>query len=175
MFMKKDLSAFEFKKLSIESVPLLLEVQEEAFEYAKGNTDFLRRNTYETLAVCFEGQSEVLGAFDGDTLVAFGILYVAGEGKENLAYDVDEIVDINTSANVKLIIVRPDYRGNGLQRALVAKLENTAKKAGFEWLCATVAPTNNWSYDNFIKSGFALCKILTKYGGLTRALLVKKI
>ena len=173
--MQKDLSTFEFRKLTIDTVPLLLEVQEEAFEYAKGNTDFLRRNTYETLAVCFGGQSEVLGAFDGDKLVAFGILFVAGEGKENLAHDVDEIEDILTSANVKLIIVRPDYRGNGLQRELVARLEKTAVDAGFKWLCATVAPSNNWSYDNFIKSGFALNKILTKYGGLTRALLVKKI
>lgn len=173
--MKKDINTFEFKKLTIDSVPLLLEVQEEAFEYAKGNTDFLRRNTYETLAVCFEGQSEVLGAYDGDTLVAFGILFVAGEGKENLAYDVDEIEDINTSANVKLIIVRPTYRGNGLQRELVSRLEKTAKELGYKWLCATVAPSNNWSYDNFIKSGFEQNKILVKYGGLTRALLVKKI
>lgn len=173
--MKKNITEFDFKKLNVESVPLLLEVQEEAFEYAKGNTDFLRRNTYETLAVCFEGESEVLGVFDEDKLIAFGILFVAERGKENLAYDVDEIEDIMTSANVKLIIVRPDYRGNGLQRELVSRLENLAKEKGFKWLCATVSPTNNWSYDNFIKGGFSLNKILTKYGGLTRALLVKSI
>ncbi|MBQ8407074.1 MAG: GNAT family N-acetyltransferase [Clostridia bacterium] len=173
--MKIDVNRLTFQKLEIDSVPLLLEVQEEAFEYAKGNTDFLRRNTAETLSVCFEGESVVLGVFDKDTLAGFGILFVAGEGKENLAYDADEVKDVNTSANVKLIIVRPDYRGNGLQVELVKRLQESAKKSGFEWLCATVAPTNSYSYDNFVKSGFTHTKTLTKYGGLTRALFVKKI
>ncbi len=173
--MKIDVNTLEYKRLTIDSIPLILEVQEEAFAYANGNTDFLRRNTYETLAPCFDGDSIVLGAFSGETLVAFGILFVAGSGGENLAKDVERIDDILTSANVKLVIVRPDYRGNGLQRELVKKLEDSAKDMGYAWLCATVAPTNNWSYDNFIKSGFELDKILVKYGGLTRALLVKKI
>ena len=173
--MKIDVNTLEYKRLTIDSIPLILEVQEEAFAYANGNTDFLRRNTYETLAPCFDGDSIVLGSFSGETLVAFGILFVAGSGSENLAKDVERIDDILTSANVKLVIVRPDYRGNGLQRELVKKLEDSAKDMGYAWLCATVAPTNNWSYDNFIKSGFELDKILVKYGGLTRALLVKKI
>ena len=173
--MKKDLSTFEFRKLTIDTVPLLLEVQEEAFEYAKGNTDFLRRNTYETLAVCFGGQSEVLGAFDGDKLVAFGILFVAGEGKENLAHDVDEIEDILTSANVKLIIVRPSYRGNGLQKIIINKLQEHAKNCGFSYLCATVSPVNNYSLNNFLGTDFINYKTLNKYGGLSRILLYKKI
>ena len=173
--MKIDTSLLSFRLLGEDSIPLLLDIQEEAFEAAKGDTDFLRRNTAETLAPCFLGNSRVLGAFWGGECVGFGILHAAGDGKENLAHDADCVEDILTSANVKLIIVRPLYRGNGIQRLLITRLEGYAKEMGYAWLCATVAPTNRYSLDNFLKTDFTEHKILKKYGGLTRALLVKKI
>ena len=173
--MKIDTSNITFRLLGADAIPALLDIQEEAFEAAKGDTDFLRRNTPETLAPCFLGNSRVLGAFLQDTLLGFGILHAAEDGKENLAHDVDLIDDVLTSANVKLIIVRPLYRGNGIQRLLIGHLEAYAQEMGYAWLCATVAPTNRFSLDNFLKTGFDEHKILKKYGGLTRALLVKKI
>ena len=173
--MKINTENLSFRLLSEDAIPSLLEIQEEAFEAAKGDTDFLRRNTSETLAPCFLGNSRVLGAFMGEECAAFGILHAAGDGKENLAHDVDLIDDILISANVKLIIVRPAYRGNGIQRMLIEHLEKYAKEMGYAWLCATVAPSNRFSLDNFLKTGFTEHKILKKYGGLTRALLVKKI
>ena len=173
--MKIDTQKLSFRLLREDAVPTLLDIQEEAFEAAKGDTDFLRRNTAETLAPCFLGNSRVLGVFFEGECAAFGILHAAGEGKENLAYDVDCIDDVLSSANVKLIIVRPAYRGNGIQRILIEKLEKCAKEMGYAWLCATVAPTNRYSLDNFLKTGFAEHKILQKYGGLCRALLIKKI
>ena len=173
--MKINTKEREYKLLDKSCIDQLLQVQEEAFEYAKGDTDFLRRNTYETFSVCFGEKSAVIGAYFKGEMIAFGILFAAGEDKENLAKDVDEIQDITQSANVKLVIVRPAFRGNGLQRELVKRMEDSAKKSGFKWLCTTVSPTNKWSYDNCIKSGFKQVKILVKYGGLTRALLVKEI
>ena len=173
--MKIDTTKLTLRLLGEDAIPTLLDIQEEAFEAAKGDTDFLRRNTAETLAPCFLGNSRVLGAFMGEECAAFGILHAAGDGKENLAHDVDLIDDILTSANVKLIIVRPASRGNGIQRMLIEHLEKYAKEMGYAWLCATVAPSNRFSLDNFLKTGFTEHKILKKYGGLTRALLVKKI
>ena len=173
--MKIDTKKLSFRLLDESAIPMLLDIQEEAFEAAKGDTDFLRRNTPETLSPCFLGNSRVLGAFLGEECVAFGILHAAEDGKENLAHDADCIENVLTSANVKLIIVRPAYRGNGIQRLLIHHLEAFAKEMGYAWLCATVAPTNRFSLDNFLKTGFEEHKILKKYGGLTRALLVKKI
>ena len=173
--MKIDTTKLTLRLLGEDAISTLLDIQEEAFEAAKGDTDFLRRNTAETLAPCFLGNSRVLGAFFNGECAGFGILHAAEDGKENLAHDVDLIDDVLTSANVKLIIVRPAYRGNGIQRILIEALEGYAKQMGYAWLCATVAPTNRFSLDNFLKTGFSEHKILKKYGGLTRALLVKRI
>lgn len=173
--MKIDVNELTYRLLSADMIPMLLDIQEETFLAAKGDTDFLRRNTPETLAPCFEGDSRVLGAFLGDTPVAFGILHTAGEGKENLAFDADPIERVTDSANVKLIIVRPDYRGNGIQRLLIKNLEEYAVGMGYLWLCATVAPSNRYSLDNFLATGFSEHKLLKKYGGLERVLLIKHI
>ena len=176
--MKIDKSKITYKSLGIDIIPELLEIQEETFEFASANNvdpDFLRRNTYETLAVCFEAPSLVLGAYYEEKLIAFGILYVAGKTDENLAKDIDGVEDVTTNANVKLTIVRPEYRGNSLQYELISKLGEYAKEQGFIWLSSTVSPANPWSQANLKKCGFTVHKILKKYGGMQRILFVKKI
>ena len=176
--MKIEQTKITYKPLGIESIPQLLEIQEETFELAAKNNvdpDFLRRNTYETLAVCFEEPSLVLGAYYENELIAFGILYVAGKTEENLAKDIDGVCDVTTNANVKLTIVRPQYRGNSLQYNLISKLEEYAREKGFIWLSSTVSPANPWSYANLERCGFTVHKILKKYGGMQRILFVKKI
>ena len=164
-----------YKSLGIESIPALLELQEDAFAHAGDSTDFLRRNTYETLAPCFEGDSLVLGVFHGELLVAFGILYCAGDTKENLAHDLDEVEDITENANVKLVIVRYEYRGYGLQKELIKRLGEHARECGYKWLSSTVSPENPWSMNNLLANGYFEAKILLKYGGLKRILFAKRI
>ena len=61
--MKINTAEVSYKPLTPYNIPQLLEKQEETFEYTKGNTDFLRRNTAETLSVCFPEPSLVLGAY----------------------------------------------------------------------------------------------------------------
>lgn len=176
--MKLDQSKIIYKALGIEVIPQLLEMQEETFKVAEENgvdPDFLRRNTYETLAVCFDAPSLVLGAYYEEALIAFGILYVAGKTEENLAKDIDGVDDVTENANVKLTIVRPQYRGNSLQYNLITKLEEHARSCGFTWLSSTVSPVNPWSQNNLQRCGFTVHKILKKYGGLERILFVKKI
>lgn len=173
--MKIDKNEFVYKPLGIESIPALLDLQEDAFAHAGDSTDFLRRNTYETLAPCFDGDSLVLGVFHGELLVAFGILYCAGDTKENLAHDLDEVEDVTENANVKLVIVRYEYRGNGLQKELIARLGEHARERGYKWLSSTVSPENPWSMNNLIANGYTEAKVLVKYGGLKRILFAKKI
>ena len=173
--MKIDVTKISYKQLTPDYIPELLEIQEETFAHATGSSDFLRRNTTETLSVCFPAPSLVLGAYYEGRMIAFGILHAAGTTSENLAKDIDEVEDITENANVKLIIVRPDYRGNGLQRTLITKLGEHAKECGFKWLSSTVSPENPWSKNNLEACGFTLNKVLKKYGGLERYLFVKKI
>ena len=97
------------------------------------------------------------------------------ETKENLAYDIEEVKDVKENANVKLTIVRPDYRGNGLQRVLINKLVEHAKEHGFKWTSSTASPVNTWSCNNLRACGFKEVKVLEKYGGLKRILFAKQI
>ena len=173
--MKINVKNLTYKTLSEDSIPALLELQEDAFAHAGDSTDFLRRNTSETLLPCFGGDSLVLGVYDGELLVAFGILYCAGDTKENLAHDLDEVSDVTENANVKLVIVRYEYRGNGLQKELIARLCAHAEQRGYKWLSSTVSPENPWSMNNLIANGFTEAKVLVKYGGLKRILYAKKI
>ena len=173
--MKINVKNLTYKTLSEDSIPALLELQEDAFAHAGDSTDFLRRNTSETLLPCFGGDSLVLGVYDGELLVAFGILYCAGDTKENLAHDLDEVSDVTENANVKLVIVRYEYRGNGLQKELIARLCAHAEQRGYKWLSSTVSPENPWSMNNLIANGFTEANVLVKYGGLKRILYAKKI
>ena len=176
--MKIDSSKIRYVPLQNDIIPILLEMQEQTFEYAEKNgvdPDFLRRNTYDTLAVCFNDPSLVLGAYYEGELIAFGILYVAGKTDENLAKDIDGVSDVTENANIKLTIVRPDYRGNGLQYELITRLGEHARQSGFKWLSSTVSPANPWSRRNLERCGFTVHKILQKYGGMQRILFVKQI
>lgn len=162
------------KKLNKESIPLMLEIQEEAFKVLE-DPDLLRRNTYETLEVCFNEKSLVLGAYIDGEIAGFGILYDAGKDKENLAYSLDDVSDVENYVNVKLTIVRPAFRGKGIQRLLIEKLVEYAAKEGFKGACSTVSPKNNFSSNNLTKCGFEAVKTLVKYGGMKRILFYKKL
>lgn len=163
---------FTLKPLGIDSIPQLLEIQEETFKTLPDKS-LLRRNTYETLSVCFNDMSLVLGVFCDERLIAFGILYSAGDSDENLAKELDDCDDANNYTNAKLIIVRPQYRGYGLQKILLNELVDFACAKGFKGVVATVAPDNKYSLENCLSCGFKPVKNVVKYGGNARVLLLK--
>lgn len=173
--MKTKISYDEVKLtvLSFDDIDTVMAIQEEAFA-AMDDDRLLRRNTKETFSVCFESPSIAYGVKHNDKIVAFGMLYCAADTDENLAKGLDDVsIDLHKVANVKVIIVLPQYRGNGLQCYLINKLEEHAKKCGMKTLMATVSPLNNYSLDNFIACGYNKVKTVNKYGGLSRVLLRK--
>ena len=172
--MKIAKEELEFLVLGRESIPAMLGMQEEAFACME-NTDVLRRNTADSLSCCFSPPSVSVGVFYRGEIIAFGILYAPGKDAENLAYDVPDIPDVEMSANLKLAIVRPAYRGNGIQRMLIGELERHAVAAGMRYLCSTVSPLNRYSRDNLLAAGYRIVKRLEKYGGLQRDLFSKRI
>lgn len=171
---KIDKSKIKFKALSNCDIDEVLEIQKEAFDVMTDKT-ILRQNTKETFLPCFDFPNKTLGVFYKNELIAFGMLLIAGEDRENLLYSMDDFnaAKLQTTANIKVIIVRPKYRGNGLQKKLINSLEQYAKENGIEQLFATVAPNNFVSLKNFVECGFENIKTTKKYGGLTRFLLRK--
>lgn len=172
--MKLPAARFEYKKCSPPHLADMLEMQREALEsMQKGD---LRKNSKAALEECLYPPHITLGAFFEETLCAFCVLYFAGTGKESLGRDLGLPEDeLKKTANIKLVIVRQKFRGNGLQAALMQRLEKEAGLAGINALCATVSPNNPASIRNLEACGFTFTKELEKYGGLTRRLYFKNL
>ena len=144
----------------------------EAIYSALPDKSILRHNSPEMIASCIEEPNVTLGIWEGDMLIAIGMLYVPQCIEEDHFHDLG-LEGEYKSANQKLFLVREGYRGLGLQRKLIREVENIALTRGYNLLCTTVAPNNDFSINNFLKEGYVYAKTEEKYGGLMRNLYYK--
>jgi len=99
-----------------------------------------------------------------------------GTGPENLGRDLgfsDE--DLMKSAHMETVVIAPKYRGHHLQARLMAKAEEDLKAAGYKHLLCTIHPENPYSMNNALSLGYKVEKLVEKYGGLPRNILLKEI
>ena len=164
--MKLPLTEFEFKTLSLENVPEILDLQDRVIASLTDPTQ-LRKNTVEMFTECVTAPNLTIGVYHGNLLIALGVLYYPTGLEEDLSHLLQG-VDINgkKSAKYKLIMVDKEYRGNGLQCALGKRFEAHAKATGVTLLCATVSPDNKYSENNMLKLGYTLNATLPKYGSI---------
>ena len=144
----------------------------EAIYSALPDKSILRHNSPEMIASCIEEPNVTLGIWEGDMLIAIGMLYVPQCIEEDHFHDLG-LEGEYKSANQKLFLVREGYRGLGLQRKLIREVEKIALARGYNLLCTTVAPNNEFSINNFLKEGYVYSKTEEKYGGLMRNLYYK--
>lgn len=144
----------------------------EAIYSALPDKSILRHNSPEMIASCIEEPNVTLGIWEGDMLIAIGMLYVPQCIEEDHFHDLG-LEGEYKSANQKLFLVREGYRGLGLQRKLIREVEKIATARGYNLLCTTVAPNNEFSINNFLKEGYVYAKTEEKYGGLMRNLYYK--
>ena len=166
---------FTFKRCDISHLEDLLAIQEEAFSLLEDDR-LLRRNSEEMLASCLGEPHITIGVFDGERMAAFGVLYIAGDSTENLGRKIGLCEEeALATANYKLVIVRPEYRGKGLQRTLAGLLEDEARKLGFRHICSSVSPYNLHSARNFEAAGYVRRGHAVLYGGLERDIFYKSL
>lgn len=120
-------------------------------------------------------QDFCIGAWQGEHLGAYFTMKFYGKDAHNYAAFM-EIPEIEWShwANADSVIVHPDWRGNGLQRALLTAalryLPSHIKGIG-----ATIDPENEYSLKNALALGFTVVCRKEMYGGYDRYLLAKKL
>lgn len=161
----------ELRRCTPADLDAVVELNETIYA-ALPDKSVLRHNSVEMMASCLVEPNLTLGFWDGDLLVAIGVLYVPQCLKEDHFHDLDLSGDYR-SANQKLFLVREGYRGRGLQRKLIREIEKIAIARGFNLLCTTCAPNNEFSINNFLKEGYVYAKTEEKYGGLVRNLYYK--
>ena len=173
--MKIDSALLAFAPCGMQHLDDILALQERAFADLP-DASWLRRNSREAFALCLQPPHTALGAFYEGRLIAFAILFLGGDGKENLGLDMTmPPEDLSRVANYKIVIADPAYRGNRLQIRLGQQLEQIATELGIHTLCATCAPDNSYSLRNLLQLGYSIDKTLFKYGGQARYLLCKAI
>ncbi|MBQ6654973.1 MAG: GNAT family N-acetyltransferase [Erysipelotrichaceae bacterium] len=166
---------FRFRKCRRDELDKILKLQEDCFS-ALDNPQWLRRNTVETFQLCLKRPNYCLGCFDGEKLAALGIMQICNEDKENLGYQLDYPLErISEVGNMKLVLVDPAYRGNGLQKKLMDRCEKNARSKNIRVLATTVHPDNVFSVRNIEKCGYVYHSSHEKYGGLIRSLYYKNL
>lgn len=161
----------ELRRCQTSDLQAIIDLNE-AIYAALPDKSVLRHNSPEMIASCLEEPNVTLGMWDGNVLVAIGMLYVPLCMEEDHFHDLDIEGDYK-SANQKLFLVREGYRGLGLQRKLIREVEKVAIARGYNLLCTTVAPNNTFSINNFLMEGYIYAKTEEKYGGLLRNLYYK--
>jgi len=116
------------------------------------------------------GRGEILGYFEGDALLAYGVALTRLAEPE--VYDLLGL-DPVTSPLAKLSgsAVALSHRGRGLQTALVSRRLDYLHAKGFPEVFATAAPANSASWRNLMHGGLQIAGLVERYGGLLRFLL----
>lgn len=122
-----------------------------------------------------KGRMQLWVAMDGERMAAAFDILVPGREEYNYGYDLsfseemlDRVINMDSAA------VRPDYRGLGLQRQMMALAEKEIVGQGRWILLCTIHPENRFSLNNALKEGYIVQKKLEKYGSV-RYLLRKDV
>ena len=163
----------ELRRCNPSDFEAVIELNETVYA-ALPDKSVLRHNSPEMIASCLQEPNVTLGIWEDNTLIAIGMLYVPQCLEEDHFHDLGLQGEFR-SVNQKLFLVREGYRGLGLQRKLIREVEKIAVARGYNLLCTTVAPNNEYSINNFLKEGYVYAKTEEKYGGLKRNLYYKAL
>ena len=177
---------FEIKRCGFADWETILQIQEEVFS-DPFTRKCLHRNTPELLRECLSDPHLTLGAFCGDyscadssmirsgsakqlahrtgssRLAAFGVLYVPTSENHFGRYLQIPKSKWPGIANLKLVIVLSEYRGQRLQKTLMEALIEQAENRGLRGLYSTAHPDNVYSIRNILNAGFVFKKRIDAY------------
>lgn len=156
---------FEFCTLGLSHLDEVLALEAEVF-FGLGQTGLLRRNTVAAWQASLCAPHVAMGVRAGTRLAACAVLYLPekGDGEDLSALLQGAEVGTRKSANYKICMVAPEFRGNSLQVRLGRRLEEEARRLGVSLLCSTASPRNAASIDNLLRLGYRYDRTLEKYG-----------
>lgn len=108
----------------------------------------------------------LVGLFDEKRLVAYSVLGLPGAGDPNFGADHGlSAQDLARVAHLDGAAVHPLYRGNGLQRRMIAWRLAAARDAGRTIALSTVAPGNLASLASMLSEGLQIRALAHRFGG----------
>lgn len=113
-----------------------------------------------------ERLGRIYGVFEGDRLVAYGVLGLPVGDSPNFGRDHGlSAAELATVAHVDGVAVAADRRGAGLHRLLVGHRLAEAAACGRRIVLSTAAPDNTVSLVNLLACGLTVRGLVEKFGG----------
>ncbi|MGR7995635.1 MULTISPECIES: GNAT family N-acetyltransferase [unclassified Xanthobacter] len=116
------------------------------------------------------GRGRTVGLCDGGALVAYGILQHEHTPKDG-PHRLLNVAPSRAVGRLAGASVHPSYRGQGLQKALIAGRIDLAPADML--LFSTAAPVNVPSWSNLVAGGFPISGIELFFGGYARYVMVR--
>lgn len=161
------------RKCAEDDLHDILELQDKIFDGLEDES-VLRRNSRENFEKCLCEPNCTLGLYDDDDMIGVIIIAVPASGMTDLHEDLERH-EVRNPATFKLVMVKEDYRGHGLQKSLMWVLEKLAYIRGYEYLCVSVSPNNEFSRNNIAGSGYEYDHRGMMYNDLDREVYVKEL
>ena len=136
--------------------------------------DLLRKNSSDMFRQVINSGACCIGVYDGENLVACGLSHLCQGSEEDLSMHLENHTCTNP-VNMKSVMVHPDYRGKGLQRALMKMIEDDLRQRGFDAMICTVSPSNEHSVRNVLAMNYEFDHQEVKYESLLRYIYIKKL
>lgn len=119
----------------------------------------------------------LLAEVEGKT-AGFLIIRFPGKDQDNLIHNIPAKMGISKDesdhvAHFESVAVLSEYRGMGIQKALMMEAMKYLEGTSHYYYMATVHPDNNASLNNLTSCGFQIIDTVKKYGGLIRYILFR--
>lgn len=167
----------EIIELDLSYIDKIMNLQNEVVE-ALDNKDLYFPSEKEEFEEVIKSTGKIIGCInlENNELISIGVYIKYKHSEHNYGYDIDlkgdELLNVG---QIESTIVKPSFRGNGLQYRMCELLEKIGKYNNTNIIMATASPDNTYSVNTFKKLGYDIVKEKLKYGGLKRYILKKNI
>ena len=161
-----------YRRLFPRDIYSCLELQEEIVKGLDNPVKFVPTTEdefYESFLVDY-----CYGLFDGDKLVAIGIIVLNRDDPRNLGKDIKGL-EFSECITFDSVEVREGYRGYGIHNFFLNEAMKVADICNAKYLLATVSPENTFSKKNFLKNGYEVIMTVFKYNNVIRDIVRKKL
>ena len=142
--------------LTVKHVPQLASLQHAILEVAPKPLPLYVRDE-QFFGKCASECGCVVGAWHGNRLIGYALLYIPQHDEENYGTDLGlPDAELRYVGHLAGSGVEPLYRGNKIQSLLVDGRASFAERAGYYHVCGEVLPSNIISIQNHLSCGYFL-------------------
>ena len=162
-----------FKKIPREDEKQLRNIIEVVLGAIERPEFFIPYEEWEMKKMFEEDYAPLLGAYDGNKLVAMAQLYV----DQQMLKEFKEVLNIADKRVCELggDLVLPEYRGQGLMFEMIQIQYEWAKEMGFDYIISMAHPDNIGSLKSLEKLGLKYVKTANVANGHLRDIYMLKI